>query len=89
VEMLPEGNQQIGRSSYSALPFLRAALAKRYFKIVATSDLRARLLSDAKSISQFVLDRGRIPIIDQNKRRKTYERLLMKRPRNTIRSAQS
>ncbi len=36
-------------------------LPKRYFKIVATSDLRARLLSDAKIIYQFVLDRGRIP----------------------------
>jgi len=51
----------MGRPSYSVLPFLRAALAKRYFKIVATSDLRARLLSDAKIIYQFVLDRGRIP----------------------------
>jgi hypothetical protein len=47
VEMLPEGNQHIGRPSYSVLPFLHAALAKRYFKIVATSDLQLRLLSDA------------------------------------------
>ncbi len=46
VESFPEGNQHIGRPSYSVLPFLRAALAKRYFKIVATSDLRLRLLSD-------------------------------------------
>ena len=36
----------MGRPSYSVLPFLRAALAKRYFKIVATSDLRLWLLSD-------------------------------------------
>ena len=42
-----EDNQHRGRPSYSVLPFLHAALAKRYFKIVATSDLRARLLSDA------------------------------------------
>ena len=41
-----EDNQHRGRPSYSVLPFLRAALAKRYFKIVATSDLRLRLLSD-------------------------------------------
>ncbi|HOW11484.1 MAG TPA: transposase [Rectinema sp.] len=47
VESFPEENQSMGRPSYSVLPFLRAALAKRYFKIVATSDLRARLLSDA------------------------------------------
>ena len=46
VESSPEGNQHIGRPSYSVLPFLRASLAKRYFKIVATSDLRLRLLSD-------------------------------------------
>ena len=46
VESFPEDNQHMGRPSYSVLPFLRAALAKRYFKIVATSDLRARLLSD-------------------------------------------
>ena len=46
VESFPEENQSMGRPSYSVLPFLRAALAKRYFKIVATSDLRARLLSD-------------------------------------------
>jgi len=47
VESFPEENQSMGRPYYSVLPFLRAALAKRYFKIVATSDLRARLLSDA------------------------------------------
>jgi len=47
VESFPEGNQHMGRPSYSVLPFLRAALAKRYFKIGATSDLRLRLLSDA------------------------------------------
>ena len=47
VESFPEDNQHRGRPSYSVLPFLHAALAKRYFKIVATSDLRARLLSDA------------------------------------------
>ncbi len=46
VESFPEDNQHRGRPSYSVLPFLRAALAKRYFKIVATSDLRLRLLSD-------------------------------------------
>ncbi|HOM92948.1 MAG TPA: transposase, partial [Rectinema sp.] len=46
VESFSEGNQHRGRPSYSVLPFLRAALAKRYFKIGATSDLRARLLSD-------------------------------------------
>jgi len=47
VESFPEENQHIGRPSYSVLPFLHAALAKRYFKIVATSDLRLGLLSDA------------------------------------------
>ncbi len=41
-----EDNQHRGRPSYSVLPFLRAALAKRYFKIDATSDLRLLLLSD-------------------------------------------
>ena len=46
VEIFPEGNQHIGRPSYSVLPFLRASLAKRYFKIGATSELRLRLLSD-------------------------------------------
>ena len=46
VESSPEGNQHIGRPSYSVLPFLRASLAKRYFKIGATSELRLRLLSD-------------------------------------------
>ena len=61
VESFPEENQSMGRPYYSVLPFLRAALAKWYFKIVATSDLRARLLSDARIIYQFVLDRGRIP----------------------------
>ena len=70
VEMLSEGNHHMGRPSYNVLPFLSAALAKRYFKIVATSDLRLRLLSDAKSICQFVRGGGRIPIIDQNPRRK-------------------
>ena len=46
VESSPEGNQHIGRPSYSVLPFLRAVLAKRYFKIGATSELRLRLISD-------------------------------------------
>ncbi len=46
VESFPEENQHRGRPSYSVLPFLRAALAKRYFKIDATSDLRLWLLSD-------------------------------------------
>jgi len=47
VKSFAEDNQHIGRPSYSVLPFLCAALAKRYFKIGATSDLRLRLLSDA------------------------------------------
>ncbi len=40
VESFPEDNQHRGRPSYSVLLFLCAALAKRYFKIGATSDLR-------------------------------------------------
>jgi len=46
VESFAEDNQHIRRPSYSVLPFLHAALAKRYFKIGATSDLRLLLLSD-------------------------------------------
>jgi hypothetical protein len=47
IEMFPGENQHRGGPSYGVLAFLPAALRKRYFKIVATSELRSRLLSDA------------------------------------------
>lgn len=47
VEWFPEENQHMGRPSYRVLSFLCAALVKRYFNIVATSDLRLQLISDA------------------------------------------
>ena len=59
IEMFPGENQHRGGSSYGVLAFLRAALRKRYFKIVTTSELRSRLLSDANL--QQICGFGKLP----------------------------